>query len=55
MHTANALGVMVNILSAFGGQKLDYPMYTDLIGGKETQDTRSAEEIRKDILKRLQE
>ena len=56
VHTANALSIIANGLFSSERHKLDYPMYTDLIGiGKKgaSTDTRSADDIKRDILKKL--
>lgn len=54
MHTANALSIIANGLVALGGKDLDYPLYTDLINKtQKSQDTRTADEIKRDLVQHL--
>ena len=54
MHTANALSIIANGIIGFGGKELDYPMYTELINkAPKNKDTRTAEEIKRDLINHL--
>lgn len=50
-HTANALSVLANVTFKMGGGKdLEYPLFTDLVHKDKNKDTRTADEIKADIL-----
>lgn len=51
-YIAEHLWLMTSAMYAFGGSKLTTPRYTEMIC-PEQKDTRTAEEIKQDILRKL--
>ena len=50
-HTANALSVLANTTYRLGGGKdLEYPLFTDLVQKNKSKDTRTADEIKADLI-----
>ena len=52
-HTGNALSILANGLASLGGKSIEYPYFTELIGKGKSRDTRSAADIKSDILAKL--
>ena len=52
-HTGNAMSILANGLASLGGKSIEYPYFTELIGKGKSHDTRSAEDIKSDILAKL--
>lgn len=53
-YIAEHLWLMTSAMYSFGGSKLETPRYTEMVyPGQIKKDTRTAEEIKQDILRKL--